>query len=119
MHLDKQLVEQILIKVEVDVLSVVNKFTNISDINLYRKFSNYQHFVLYARIFFGNQIVICSSTHLFCSFDFFFSRGFYYQGFQCQRCDCVVHKACYSKHACPCKRKKYPDVSTFIDSINK
>ena len=39
-----------------------------------------------------------------------FPRGFAYQGYQCQRCDCVVHKACYSQFACPCKGKKYPDV---------
>ncbi len=38
-------------------------------------------------------------------------RGFAYQGFQCQRCDCVVHKGCYSRYACPCKGKKYPDVN--------
>lgn len=41
----------------------------------------------------------------------FFSRGFSYKGFQCQRCDCVVHQTCYSRFACPCKGKKYPEVS--------
>jgi hypothetical protein len=39
-----------------------------------------------------------------------FLRGFAYQGFQCQRCDCVVHSKCYNGYACPCKGKKYPNV---------
>ena len=40
------------------------------------------------------------------------SRGFTYQGYQCQRCDCVVHRGCYNRFACPCKGKKYPEVKT-------
>ncbi|CAF1201950.1 unnamed protein product [Rotaria sordida] len=39
-----------------------------------------------------------------------FLWGFSYQGFQCQLCDCVVHKGCYNRFAFPCKGKKYPDL---------
>ncbi|CAF0802757.1 unnamed protein product [Adineta steineri] len=46
----------------------------------------------------------------FCSVCTDFLWGFAYQGYQCQRCDCVVHKGCYSRYACPCKGKKYPDL---------
>ncbi|CAF0852280.1 unnamed protein product [Rotaria sp. Silwood1] len=44
----------------------------------------------------------------FCSVCSDFLWGFTYRGFQCQRCDCVVHQGCYSRLACPCKGKKYP-----------
>ena len=40
----------------------------------------------------------------------FFQRGFTYKGFQCQRCDCVVHKDCYDRCVHPCTGIKYPDV---------
>lgn len=43
-----------------------------------------------------------------------FYRGFAYQGYQCQRCDCVVHKNCYNRFACPCQGKKYPDVKNIL-----
>ncbi|CAF0939028.1 unnamed protein product [Adineta ricciae] len=46
----------------------------------------------------------------FCSVCSEFLWGFAYQGFQCQRCDCVVHRGCYSRYACPCRGKKYPDL---------
>ncbi|CAF0755327.1 unnamed protein product [Adineta steineri] len=36
--------------------------------------------------------------------------GFTYQGFTCQRCDCVAHNECYNQYSCPCKGKKYPEL---------
>lgn len=45
---------------------------------------------------------------------FFSNRGFAYQGYQCQRCDCVVHKHCYNRYACPCQGKKYPEVKNIV-----
>ncbi|CAM4858651.1 unnamed protein product [Rotaria socialis] len=50
----------------------------------------------------------------FCSVCSNFLWGFSYQGFQCQRCHCVVHKGCYSRFACPCTGKKYPDLKINI-----
>ena len=41
----------------------------------------------------------------------FLSRGFAYKGFQCQRCDCVVHKDCCNHRVHPCTGKKYQDVN--------
>lgn len=41
----------------------------------------------------------------FCSVCGDFLWGFAYQGYQCQRCDCVVHKGCYKTYACPCTGK--------------
>lgn len=89
--------------------------------NLYQKYLNYQHFVLYAQIFFGNKnkifFFIGEKTKLLLLLLFiYFLRGFSYQGYQCQRCDCVVHKGCYKDYACPCKGKKYPDVRYDIEN---
>ena len=36
----------------------------------------------------------------------FLFRGFAYKGFQCQRCDCVLHRECYDRCVHPCQGKK-------------
>ncbi|CAF4627685.1 unnamed protein product [Rotaria sp. Silwood1] len=36
--------------------------------------------------------------------------GFAYKGFQCQRCDCVVHKNCFDRGIHPCTGQKYTDL---------
>ncbi|CAF1321329.1 unnamed protein product [Didymodactylos carnosus] len=60
---------------------------------------------------FGHEFVAkIFKTPTFCSVCSEFLWGFRYQGYQCQRCDCVVHKACYNQFASPCKGKKYPEL---------
>lgn len=55
MRMDKRFSIPILILVKVDMLNDVNKCTNILVMNLYRKFSNYLRFVLFAQNFFGKK----------------------------------------------------------------
>jgi hypothetical protein len=83
--------------------------------NLFLKYLNYQHSVLYVRTFFGNLRSIAKTIYLI---NLFFLRGFAYQGFQCQRCDCVVHKGCYNRFATPCQGKKYAEVKFIFETIS-
>ncbi|CAF5188067.1 unnamed protein product, partial [Rotaria magnacalcarata] len=60
---------------------------------------------------FGHQFVPkIFKLPTFCAVCSEYLWGFSYKGFQCQQCDCVVHQTCYSRFACPCQGKKYPDL---------
>ncbi|UJR29412.1 hypothetical protein I4U23_010624 [Adineta vaga] len=59
---------------------------------------------------FGHRFVAkIFKTPIFCSICSEILWGFTYKGFQCQRCDCVVHKECYDRCVHPCIGKKYSD----------
>lgn len=95
-------------RVRIVLLNDVNEFTNILVTNSFRKRSKRRRFVPFVRNFFGKKQTKIQEKKIF---TFFFSRGFAYQGFQCQRCDCVVHRTCYNRYACPCNGKKYSEVN--------
>ncbi|CAF1269791.1 unnamed protein product [Adineta ricciae] len=60
---------------------------------------------------FGHRFVAkIFKTPTFCSICSEILWGFTHKGFQCQRCDCVVHKDCYDHCNHPCIGKKYPDL---------
>ena len=109
-HRDAQSSIRIKRPVQIALPNVDNKFTNISATNSFRKRSKHRPSVRSVRNFSGKT----SPKRLFFLVDWLRSRGFAYQGFQCQRCDCVVHRSCYSRYACPCHGKKYTEVNLFL-----
>ncbi|CAF2783218.1 unnamed protein product [Rotaria sp. Silwood2] len=62
---------------------------------------------------FGHRFVAkIFKTPTFCSICGDLLWGFAYKGFQCQRCDCVIHKDCYDRGVHACTGKQYADVET-------
>ena len=89
-------------------LNVIRMFTNTSVTSSSRKSSKHRSFVRFAVNCCGRWDV---NERDGCAETFVSTRGFAYKGFQCQRCDCVIHKECYDRCVHPCNGKKYDQVS--------
>ncbi|CAF1070431.1 unnamed protein product [Adineta steineri] len=87
--------------------------TNRTDSQIQIKMHGQRYAERYQTIYkhFGHRFVAkIFKTPTFCSICSDILWGFTYKGFQCQRCDCVVHKDCYDRCVHPCTGKKYPDL---------
>lgn len=83
----------------IDLLNDISMSIDISDINLFQKSSKVQPFVQFVKIFFGNRSIDPDENEIIV----LLIRGFTYKGFQCQRCDCVLHRECFDRCIHPCQ----------------
>ncbi|CAF1385843.1 unnamed protein product [Rotaria sordida] len=83
-----------------------------NDSQLKTKFRHQRYAERYKTVLkhFGHRFVgKIFKTPTLCSICKDFLWGFTYKGFQCQRCDYVVHRDCYNRCIHPCTGIKYPD----------
>ncbi|CAF3281535.1 unnamed protein product [Rotaria socialis] len=101
-------------KAHVEVTIEYKDPSSIKDYALQIKLHGQRYAERYQTVYkhFGHKFVAkVFKTPTFCSICGDLLWGFAYKGFQCQRCDCVVHKDCYERCKHPCTGKKYDDSS--------
>ena len=93
--------------------NAIRIFTNILDTNSWVKCSKPRRSVRSVEIFSGDCYPLFVDGRRRRKIDLFLCsfRGFAYRGFQCQICDCVLHRDCYEKCTHPCPGRKQTKVN--------